>query len=86
MQILFIELLYDKIIWWIRSLSRCSVIADITVKKYLIYYLDIILAICFLISYQIFVLYIVFATVRYYFINNLDKNNMDNNKDKNIII
>lgn len=86
MQILFIEILYDKVIWWIRSLSRCSVIADIPLKKYLIYYLDIILAICILIGYQIFALYIIFATVKYQLINNLDKNNMDNNKDKNIII
>ncbi len=45
MSTLLIEISYSKVTWWTRSLSIHSVIADVTPKKYLIYYLDIIPAI-----------------------------------------
>ncbi len=45
MRTLLTELLYGKVTWWTRSLSICSVTTNVTPKKYLIYYLDIIPAI-----------------------------------------
>ena len=51
MRALLTELLYDKVTWGTKSISIYSVTANIVTKKYLIYYLDIIPAICFLISY-----------------------------------
>lgn len=48
---LLIELPYDKIIWWAKSLNIASVTADVVPKKYLIYNLDIIPAIQLLIGY-----------------------------------
>ena len=48
---LLIELPYNKITWWTRSLNIYSVTADMAPKKYLIYYLDIIPVIQFLISH-----------------------------------
>lgn len=51
-------------------------------KKYLIYYLNIISIIYFPICYQLFALYIIYISVRYYLKNNLNNNHLDSNKDK----
>lgn len=48
---LLTELPYNKVIWWTKSLSICSIITDVTPKKYLMYYFDIIFAIHFLIGH-----------------------------------
>lgn len=49
------------------------------------YYLDtIISAICFLISHWPFIPYKAYVLVKFYLTNNPDKNNIDNNKDKQI--
>ena len=45
------ELPYNKVTWWTKSINICSVITNVAPKKYFMYYLDIIPAICFLISY-----------------------------------
>ena len=54
MRALLTELLYGKVTWWTKSISICSVIANVASKEYLIHYLDIIPAIRFLISHQPF--------------------------------
>ena len=46
-----IKLLYDKVNWWIRSLSIRLITTNVALNKYLIYYLDIIPAIQFLIGH-----------------------------------
>ena len=76
------DLQYSKRMWWTKSFNIISVIANVTLKRYLIYYLDIIFAICFLISYQLFTLYMVYIPVKRYSTNNLDNNNIDCRKDK----
>ena len=48
---LLTELPYGKVTWWIKSISIYLVITNVAPKKYLIYYLDIIPAIRFLISH-----------------------------------
>lgn len=48
------------------------------------YHLDKILAICFLINFQQFVLHIIFVLVKRYLTHNLNNKNIDNNKDKQI--
>lgn len=58
-----IKLVYDKVIWWTRILSIHSVTTDVAPKKYLIYYLGIILAIWFLISHWSFALYLAYVLV-----------------------
>lgn len=55
-----------------------------TLKKYLIYYLDIMPTIYFLINYQPFILYMAYILVRRYLTNNPGYNNIDNNKIKQI--
>ncbi len=55
MRVLLIEFSYDKITWWTGSLSIRLVTADVASKEYLMYYLDIILAIRFLIGHRPFV-------------------------------
>ena len=47
------------------------------VRKYLIYYLDIIPAMCFLISHQPFAQYIAYAPVQRYSTTNSDKPKID---------
>ena len=54
MRALLTELPYGKVIWWVKSISIRLVITNVAPKKYLIYYLDIILAIRFLISHRLF--------------------------------
>ena len=44
-KVLLIELPYSKVTWWIKSLCIRLIITNIALKKYLIYYLDIILVI-----------------------------------------
>ena len=51
---LLTELPYGKVTWETKSISICSVIASVAPKDYLMYYLDIIPAIRFLISYRSF--------------------------------
>ena len=55
MRALLTDLLYAKITWWTKSISIRLVITDLALKKYLMYFLDIRLAICFLINYRSFV-------------------------------
>ena len=50
MRALLTELPYNEVTWWTKTISIYLVIIDVTLKEYLIYYLDIIPAICFLIS------------------------------------
>ena len=44
MRVLLIKLPDGKLTWWNRGLSICSTIADVTPKKFLIYYLEFISA------------------------------------------
>lgn len=83
-QALLTKLLYGKVTCWTKSLKIYSVIANVASKEYLMYYLNIILAICFLIGHQPFALYMAFAPVRRYLTVNLNNNDIDNNKDKHI--
>lgn len=48
------KLLYKKITWWTKSLSIRLIITNIATKNYLIYQLDIIFLICFLIGHCFF--------------------------------
>ena len=68
--------------WWTKSLSIRSVIANVAPKKYLIYYFDIIPAICFLIGHQLFAPQMAFAPLRHYSTDNPDNNDIDSNKDE----
>ena len=63
MRNLLIELPYNKVTWQIKSRNIHLAIADMLPKKYLIYYLDIILAIRFLIGHQVFAQYMAYALV-----------------------
>ncbi len=83
MRALLIELPYDKVTWWTRSLSIHSVTADVAPKEYLMYYLDIIPAIRFLISHQPFAPHLAYAPVRRYSIDNPENPQLDN-KNKQI--
>ena len=71
-RVLLTELLYGKVTWWIKSISICSVIANMAPKKYLKYYLDISLAICFMISYQPIAQHMAYAPIQRYSTNNSD--------------
>ena len=51
---LLIKLLYSKVTWWTKSINIYLVIANVASKEYLIYYLDIISAIYFLIGHYLF--------------------------------
>lgn len=83
MSVLLIKLPYSKIIWWIKSLSIYSVTIDITSKEILIYYLDIILAVQFLIDHQPFAIYLAYVLIQRYLTDN-QKNSQLDNKDKQI--
>lgn len=50
-------------------------------NEWLIYYLDIILVICFLIGHWLFFLKMAYIPVKNYSKNNPDNNNMNSNKD-----
>ena len=63
MRALLTELLYDKVTWWTKSLSICSVIPDVALKEYFMYYLDIIPAIRFLIGHCPFAPHMAYAPV-----------------------
>lgn len=86
MRALLTELSYDKITQQIKSLSIYSVIANMALKEYLIYYLNIILATYFLIGHWPFALYMAFALVKYYLANNSDNNDINNSKDERIYV
>ena len=45
MRALLTKLPYNKVTWWIKNLNIVPVTADIVLKEYLIYYLNIILVI-----------------------------------------
>ena len=70
MRALLTELPYVKVTWWTKSLSIRSVIADVALNEYLMYYLDIIPAICFLIGHRLFAPQITYAPVQRYSTNN----------------
>lgn len=63
MRTLLTELVYDQDILLIKSLNIYLLIANMALKEYLIYYLDIIPAIYFLINHQLFVPYGTYALV-----------------------
>ncbi len=63
MKALLTKLPYGKVIWWTRSLNIRSVTADVAPKEYLMYYLDIIPAIRFLIGHRRFAPYLAYAPV-----------------------
>lgn len=81
MQVLLTKLSDNKVTWWTKKFSLYSIIVYIASKEYLIYYLDIIHAIYFLISYWLFVLYMKYAAVRYYSIDNSNDKNIVNNEN-----
>ena len=72
MRTLIMELPYGKITWWTKSLNIRSVIADVAPKKYLMYYLNIIPAIRFLISHRPFVPHMAYTPVQHYSADNLE--------------
>lgn len=57
-------------------------IINMALKEYVIYYLNIIPIIYFLINYQLFAPHITYILVKHYLTNNLNNNNIDNNKKK----
>lgn len=84
MQALLIELLYGKVTLQAKKLRIYLIIADKAIKKYLMYYLDIIPAICFPIRYQPFILFIIYAPVKCYSTNNPVDHNINSNIDKHV--
>ena len=82
-RVLLIELPYGNVTWWAKSISIYLVIADVAPKKYLMYYLDIIPAIRFLISHQPFAQHMMYTLVQHYSIDNSD-NPVVNEKDERI--
>lgn len=58
-------------------------IANVAIKEYLIYFLNIILVICFLLGHCSFASYIAYVLVQHYSINN-PKNSEIVDKDKKI--
>ncbi len=66
MRVLLTELPYGKVPWWTKSISIRSVIADLAPKKYLMYYLDILPAIRFLIGHRPFAQHMAYALVQRY--------------------
>ncbi len=63
MRALLTELPYGKVSWWTKSINICSVIADVAPKEYLMYYLDIIPAIRFLIGHRSFAQHMAYVPV-----------------------
>ncbi len=63
MRALLIELPYSKVTRWTRSLSIYSFTADVALKKYLMYYLDIIPAIRFLIGHRPFAPHLAYTPI-----------------------
>ena len=76
-RVLLTELPYDKVTWWTKSISIRLVIANVVPKKYLIYYLDIIPTIRFLISHQLFAKHMAYTPVQRYLTNNSDNPEID---------
>lgn len=84
MRFLLTEILYSKVTWWTKSLSIHSIIVDVAPNVYLMYYLDMILAICFWINHWPFALYIAYILIRRYLNDNLDNNDRVSNEDERI--
>ncbi len=82
MRTLLIELTYDNVTWWTRSLSIRSVTTDVAPKEYLMYYLVIIPAIRFLIGHRPFAPYLAYAPVRRYSTDNPEKPQLDNEDEQ----
>lgn len=61
---LLIKLLYSKLTQQIESLNISLITVDMALKKYLMYYLDIIPAIQFLLGHQLLISYLVYALVQ----------------------
>lgn len=70
-QLLLIKPPYGKVTWWIKHLNIHLIIADMALKKYLIYFLNIIFTIYFLINYYYFASYMVYTPNQCSLINNL---------------
>ncbi len=70
MRALLTELSYGKVTWWTKSISIRSVIADVTPKEYLMYYLDIKPAIRFLIGHRPFAQRMAYEPVQSYSTDN----------------
>lgn len=77
------KLLYSKVTWWTSCLNIHSIIVDVVSEEYLIYYMDILLTILFLIGHWPFLPYLAYISVHYYSIGN-PKNSWLDNKDKQI--
>lgn len=82
MRALLTELLYDKVTWQTKSINIHLVVMDITPKKYLIDNLNSILVIQFLISYQLFILYLIYTPIRYYLRDNFKNPQLNNNDEQ----
>ncbi len=82
MRALLTKLPYGKVTWWTRSLNIRSVTADVAPKEYLMYYLDIIPAIRFLIGHRPFALHLAYAPVRRYSTNNPKNPQLDNEDER----
>ncbi len=82
MRALLTELSYGKVTCWTKSISIRSVITDVGSKEYLMYYLDIIPAIRFLIGHQLFAQHMVYAPVQRYSTDNLENPEVDEEDER----
>ncbi len=83
MRALLTELPYGKVTWWTKSISMRSVISDVAPKEYLMYYLDIIPAIRFLIGHRLLTQQMACAPVQSYSTDN-PENPKVNEEDERI--
>ncbi len=83
MRALLTELLYSKVTWWTRSLSIRLITVNVAPKEYLMYYLDIIPIIRFLIGHRLFTPHLAHALIWRYSTDNPENPQLDN-KDKPI--
>ena len=83
MRALLTQLPYGKVTWWTKSISIRLVITDMAPKEYLMYYLDIITTIRFMISHRPFTQHMTYGPVQRYSTNNPDNPEVDK-KDEQI--
>ena len=82
MRALLTKLPYGKVTWWTKSISIRSLIADVAPKEYLMYYLDIIPAISFLIGYRLFAKHMAYAPVQSYSTDNPENSEVDKEDER----